>query len=179
MLFRSTHCRCVLLLEKMPTYPTSGLLLATGAICFGSILACAYILSSMLTSCRERNILRHISVAVALVPLAFVLCTVLVVAYNSLGETLHTFAKDHQHDLPSQLVYVAAAVRPLSQHFNLTETMWMACLLFTAYGVANVWHHLIDITRLLKASRRRLILPEMQQIRKEQEEAVAKAGKRR
>ncbi|KPA83834.1 hypothetical protein ABB37_02038 [Leptomonas pyrrhocoris] len=162
----------------MPSFPTPALLLASCLLCFSSIFACAYLLVALMASCRTANIVRHIAVAVTLVPVAFVLCLFLVFSYNSLGETLHTFAKEHQSDLPPPIVYAAAAVRPLSGHFNLTETMWMACLLFTAYGVAIVWHHLIDITRLLKASRRRLLLSDMQEQRTE-EAAAPKAGKKR
>lgn len=164
----------------MASYSTATLLLASGVLCFTCVLACAYLVVTTLASCRVGNIIRHLAVAVTLVPVAFILCMVLVVSYNGLGDTLHTFAKEHQAELPRPLVYAAAAVRPLSGNTTLTDTMWMACLLFTAYGVANVWHHMIDIIRLLKASRRRLMLPEMRELRREEEAvAAAKAGKKR
>lgn len=161
----------------MPALSSPVLLVVSAALAFGAILACAHLLVSILNTCREGNVVRHVAVAVTVVPLAFVLSTVLIISYNGLTDNVHTFAKEHQHELPSYLVYAAAAMRPLSGAFNLTETMWMACLLFTAYGVANVFHHLIDVLRLLKASRRRLLLPEMRALRKE-EAAAATAGRK-
>ncbi|KAG5478753.1 hypothetical protein LSCM1_06157 [Leishmania martiniquensis] len=128
--------------------------------------------------CERVNVMHHSAVAATLIPVAYFLGSVLCAAYNGLGATLQTFAKENAHGLPQPVVSVIAAIRPLSEQVGLTDTMWMASLLFSAYGVTKVWRHLIDITRLLKASRRRLLLPEMRELRRQEAAAKAKAQKR-
>ncbi|CAG9574396.1 conserved hypothetical protein [Leishmania major strain Friedlin] len=129
--------------------------------------------------CGRVNAMQHGAVAIALIPVSVFLGHVLCASYNALGETLQTFAKENVQGLPQPLVYVIVAIRPLVAQVGLTDAMWMACLLFTAYSVAKVWHHLIDITRLLKASRRRLQLPDMRERRRQEEAANTKLQKRR
>ncbi|KPI85642.1 hypothetical protein ABL78_5292 [Leptomonas seymouri] len=161
--------------NPLPSPSAPALLLASGVIGCVSLFACAYLLATMLRLCRGANVFRHAAVALTLIPVSYVLCMILTVTYNSICEALHAFAKEHQADLPSLFVYAAAAARLLVSPVDLSTTMWMTCLLFVAYGIANVWHHLIDITRMLKVSRRRMIVREVAELRKEAE-AAAKAG---
>ncbi|CAJ1025290.1 hypothetical protein, conserved [Leishmania lindenbergi] len=133
----------------------------------------AFLFVTLWEVCRHVSVIQHSAVALTLIPIAFFLSNVLCTSYNVLGGTLQTFAKENAQALPQPLFYVIAAIRPLAAQAGLTDTLWMACLLFVAYGVTKVWYHLIDITRLLKASRRRLQLPELRELRRQ--EAAAKA----
>ncbi|CAD2220789.1 hypothetical protein ADEAN_000831200 [Angomonas deanei] len=51
-------------------------------------------------------------------------------------------------------------VLPLPVDVTLMEVQLVGLLILLAYGCTIVLHHLIDITRLLKISRRRLVQPE-------------------
>ncbi|GET88812.1 hypothetical protein, conserved [Leishmania tarentolae] len=126
--------------------------------------------------CGHVNVMQHSAVAITLIPTAFLLGNLLCASYNALGETLHTFAKKNEQDLPQPFFYMIAAIRPLVAEVALADSMWTACFLFVAYSVAKVWHHLIDITRLLKASRRRLHLHELRELRRQEEAALKKSS---
>ncbi|KAG5504468.1 hypothetical protein JKF63_04920 [Porcisia hertigi] len=127
-----------------------------GMICVFSI---AFFFMTVRRLCGYVHAMQHSAVAVTLVPVAFFLGTTVCVSYNALGETLHEFTKEKARYLPQPLVNATAGVRPLVLQVGLAESMWMSCLLFVAYGVTRVMHHLIDITRMLKVSRRRLQPP--------------------
>ncbi|CAJ1989041.1 hypothetical protein conserved [Leishmania donovani] len=157
----------------------SALWSACGIVALICAFATAVLCVTVWQLCGRVNVMQHGAVAIALIPISVFLGHVLCASYNALGETLQTFAKKNAQDLPQPLFYVIAAIRPLVAQVGLTDAMWMACLLFTAYSVTKVLHHLIDITRLLKASRRRLQLPEMRERRRQEEAANTKGQKRR
>ncbi|KAG5478557.1 hypothetical protein LSCM4_04790 [Leishmania orientalis] len=158
---------------------TAALWSACVVIVFTCAFSAALFFVTVRQLCEHVNAIQHSAVAATLILVAYVLSNVLCVSYNGLGTALQTFAKEHEQDLPQPLFYMIAAIRPLVARVGLTDTMWMACLLFSAYGVTKVWRHMIDITRLLKVSRRRLLLPEMRELRRQEEVAKGKVQKRR
>ncbi|KAK7196045.1 hypothetical protein NESM_000538300 [Novymonas esmeraldas] len=157
---------------------TAPLLAVSGAVAVTCAFASALLLTTVRQHCVRAAPVRHAAVAITLIPVALVLSYLLCIVYRDMATTAHTFAKEHAAELPWPLVYAIAAMRPPASHVGLAEALWMTCFLFASYAAVNVLHHLVDVTRLLKASRRRLLLPEMRELRRREGAAAAAKAQR-
>ncbi|ESL05779.1 hypothetical protein TRSC58_06559 [Trypanosoma rangeli SC58] len=99
----------------------------------------------------------HASVAVAILPLAALLTLGFAISAQKLVEYIHEVA---QLDMvPPLLSYMLRRVRPIAADaITLLDIQLVAILLFVSYASMLLLRHLVDISRLLKVSRRRIYM---------------------
>lgn len=131
-----------------------------------AVLGTSSAISFLLKTCRYANYGRHLMVALTLIPLSYHLCGILVYFSEAATALLHDRAARHRDALPPMAVQLLLAPQPLGKSVTLPDVIWMSCLFFVGYGVVVVWHLCIDIIRLLKASRRRMRLPDLKEVAK-------------
>ncbi|RNF10275.1 hypothetical protein TraAM80_01618 [Trypanosoma rangeli] len=99
----------------------------------------------------------HASVAVAILPLAALLTLGFTVSAQKLVEYIHETAQ--LNVVPSLLSYMLQRVRPIAgDAITLLDIQLVAILLFISYASMVLLRHLVDISRLLKVSRRRIFM---------------------
>ncbi|KEG14448.1 hypothetical protein DQ04_00461020 [Trypanosoma grayi] len=99
----------------------------------------------------------HASVAVALLPLAALVTLGFGLLAQKLVEYIHDVAQSGV--LPPFLSYAALRARPIEgQSVTLLDIQLVAILLLLSYAATVVLRRLVDIVRLLKISRRRLVM---------------------
>lgn len=114
-------------------------------------LAASMLVVARLAQLHLASTVTHICVAVAFLPLSAILSFVLPLAYNTAVETVQGFARG-----APGLAVIATHLHPLYPDSSLLDVQAIACLLLCEYGFMVIGSHLVDITRYLKISRRRL-----------------------
>ncbi|KAG8349164.1 hypothetical protein TRVL_00035 [Trypanosoma vivax] len=98
----------------------------------------------------------HTSVMVALFPIALLTIFGISVASGTLVGYLHSAVHSGVW-LPSQLVSVLMQFRPLElEAVDVLDVQLMVVFFFVCYASKLLLHHVVDIVRYLKISRRRL-----------------------
>ncbi|KAF8285801.1 hypothetical protein C3747_248g24c [Trypanosoma cruzi] len=99
----------------------------------------------------------HASVSVALFPVAAVIALGFSVSAQKIVEYIHETAK--LNVVPPFLSQMALRIRPIAgDAITFFDIQIVAILLFVCYASVVLQRHLVDISRLLKISRRRIFM---------------------
>lgn len=107
---------------------------------------------------------RHIAVTIALFPLACLAAISLQVSTSSILSGAADLTA--RNILPPPVAAVARLLGAPPADATLTDVLLVVCLLQVGYGSVIVCRHLVDIVRLLKLSRRRLMRPENEKLKR-------------
>lgn len=102
----------------------------------------------------------HSTVMFACVPLAVVLCFAVLAEAEELVKLAR--AGESKGVLFGVYLRLAKAVPEIEKDMTLLDVQLATCLLFVGYACMRVWRHLVDIVRLLKVSRRRMLKKEIE-----------------
>ncbi|ORC89133.1 uncharacterized protein TM35_000131370 [Trypanosoma theileri] len=103
----------------------------------------------------------HVTVAIAVFPLAALVAQGLAMCAQGIVEYIHGFAASAAKNgtLPSPLIAALLRVRQIDgKSLTMLDIQLVAILLFLCYASMLLLRHLVDISRLLKISRKRLFI---------------------